>query len=333
MKPQKRALATINSAEGTLSASRSSLFWKRLKNQKYYQLFVILGMLFLLIFAYTPMFGIIMAFKRYSIVDGISGIFTTPWVGFQHFNEFFNDYKFAQLVENTLAISFLKILFAFPIPILFAIMLNEVRHAFFKRFVQTVSYFPHFISWVVVSGLVFVFLSNEEGIANHFLMQLGFITKPIPFLTSADHFWGLAVGTAVWKEAGWWTIIFLAAIAGIDPSLYEAAQIDGAGRLSRIWNITLPGMKSAIVTVLILSIGSLLGGGLVGSNFEQSFLLGNPINSDKSEIIQTYAFKVGLAEGRVAYAAAVDLIQAVISVMLIFGSNYIAKRVAKTSLF
>jgi len=333
VKPQNKELAPANPAAATLSASRSSTLWKRFISQRYYQLFVILGMLFLLIFAYTPMFGIIMAFKRYSIVDGISGIFTTPWVGFQHFNEFFNDYKFAQLVENTLAISFLKILFAFPIPILFAIMLNEVRHAFFKRFVQTVSYFPHFISWVVVSGLVFVFLSNEEGIVNHFLMQLGFITDPIPFLTSADHFWGLAVGTAVWKEAGWWTIIFLAAIAGIDPSLYEAAQIDGAGRLSRIWNITLPGMKNAIVTVLILSIGSLLGGGLVGSNFEQSFLLGNPINSDKSEIIQTYAFKVGLAEGRVAYAAAVDLIQAVISVLLIFGSNYIAKRVAKTSLF
>jgi putative aldouronate transport system permease protein len=317
-------------SRGTRSPSQG---WKTFKKQKYYQAFVIIGMLFLFVFAYTPMFGILMAFKNYTIVDGITGIFTTPWVGFKHFEEFVNDYKFGQLVRNTLAISLLKIIFAFPIPILFAIMLNEVKNAIFKRFVQTVSYFPHFISWVVISGLVFVFLSNKEGILNHFFMQINLIEKPIPFLTSPDHFWGLAVGTAVWKEAGWWTIIFLAAIAGINPSLYEAAQIDGAGRLARIWHITLPGMKGAIVTVLILSIGSLLGGGLVGSNFEQSFLLGNPINNEKAEIIQTYAFKVGLAEGRVAYAAAVDLIQAIISVFLIFGSNYLAKKIAKTSLF
>lgn len=331
MKAQTQTGATANAALQRTGSQPSlgNRFWK----QKYYQLFVLLGMLFLLVFAYTPMFGILMAFKQYSIVDGISGIFTTPWVGLKHFEEFVSDYKFAQIVQNTLGISLLKIVFAFPIPILFAIMLNEVRNAFFKRFVQTVSYFPHFISWVVVAGLAFVFLSNQEGIVNDFLLHMGLIDEPIPFLTSSGHFWGLAVGTAVWKEAGWWTIIFLAAIAGIDPSLYEAAQIDGAGRLKRIWHVTLPGMKGAIVTVLILSIGSLLGGGLVGSNFEQSFLLGNPINNDKSEIIQTYAFKVGLAEGRVAYAAAVDLIQAVISVILIFGSNYIAKKISKTSLF
>jgi putative aldouronate transport system permease protein len=307
--------------------------WKRFKRQAYMQLFVLIGVIFLMIFAYTPMFGIIMAFKDYHIVDGVSGIFTSEWVGFKYFEEFVNDYKFNNLVRNTLVISILKILFAFPIPILFAIMLNELRSLAFKRFVQTVSYFPHFISWVVVMGLAYVFLSARDGILNILLLNLNFIEKPLNFLSDPDMFWGLAVGSAVWKEAGWWTIIFLAAIAGINPSLYEAAEIDGAGRLKRIWHITLPGIQGAVVVVLILSIGSLLGGGLVGSNFEQSFLLGNVVNNDKAEIVQTYAFKMGLAEGRFAYAAAIDLVQSVISVILIFSSNFVAKRISGQGLF
>ncbi|MNJ51567.1 putative multiple-sugar transport system permease YteP [compost metagenome] len=164
-------------------------------------------------------------------------------------------------------------------------------------------------------------------------MTLGIIDKPLDILTNPNYFWGLAVGSAVWKEMGWWTIIFLAAIAGIDPTLYEAAQIDGAGRLARIRHITFQGMKGTIVVVLILTIGSILGGGLVGSNFEQAYLFGNSINNPTSEIVQTYAFKVGLRDGRFSYAAAIDLIQSVISVALIFSSNFIAKRTSGSSLF
>ncbi|WP_339278411.1 ABC transporter permease subunit [Paenibacillus sp. FSL W8-0426] len=326
----------INTQFPTLPASkagRRTSLWKRFKKQKVLHLFVGLGMIFLLIFSYTPMFGILMAFKDYRISDGIKGIFTSEWVGFKYFNEFIHDYQFGNIVRNTLVLSFLKVIFAFPAPILFAIMLNEVKNMGFKRFVQTISYLPHFISWVVVVGVSYAFLSADVGMVNRALMESGLIDKPLNILTSPNYFWGFAVGSAIWKEMGWWTIIFLAAITGINPSLYEAAEIDGAGRLARIRHITLPGMKGTIVVVLVLTIGSILGGGLVGSNFEQAYLFGNSINNPTSEIVQTYAFKVGLSDGRFSYAAAIDFIQSVISVILIFSSNYIAKRVSGSSLF
>lgn len=307
--------------------------WKRFKKQRTLHFFVWLGMVFLLIFSYTPMFGILMAFKDYSITSGIRGIFTSDWVGLKYFNEFVHDYQFGKIVRNTLVLSFLKVLFAFPAPILLAILLNEVKNMAFKRLVQTVSYLPHFISWVVVVGVSYAFLSADVGVVNKALIGLGFIQEPLPFLTGPNYFWGLAVGSAVWKEMGWWTIIFLAAITGINPSLYEAAEIDGAGRLARIRHITVPGMKGTIVVVLVLTIGSILGGGLVGSNFEQAYLLGNSINNPTSEIVQTYAFKVGLRDGRFSYAAAIDLIQSIISVVLIFSSNFAAKRISGSSLF
>ncbi|MBW5445261.1 ABC transporter permease subunit [Cohnella sp. CFH 77786] len=322
------APANVRSTNG-----RQALFWKRFKKQKLLHLFVGLGIVFLLIFSYSPMFGILMAFKDYSISTGIQGIFTSEWVGLDHFKEFVNDYQFGTIVRNTLMLSFLKVLFTFPAPILLAILLNEAKNLRFKRFVQTVSYLPHFISWVVVVGISFSFFSVDIGVVNKALMGLGIIDKPLAILTSPNYFWGLSVGSAVWKEMGWWTIIFLAAIAGINPSLYEAAEMDGAGRLARIRHITFPGMKGTIVVVLILTIGSILGGGLVGSNFEQAFLFGNTINNPTSEIVQTYAFKVGLKDGRFSYAAAIDLIQSVISVILIFSSNFIAKRASGSSLF
>ncbi|NOU64049.1 ABC transporter permease subunit [Paenibacillus sp. LMG 31461] len=290
-------------------------------------------MLFVFVFHYLPMFGILMAFKNYSISTGIKGIFTSEWVGLKYFNEFVHAYNFKQIVTNTLAISLLKLVFTFPMPILLAIMFNEVRHQLFKRFAQTVSYFPHFISWIVVSGLLVVFLSTNSGIVNDLLKGLGIVKESLPFLSSPDYFWGLAVTTAMWKEAGWWAIIFLAAISGLDPTLYDAAEMDGAGRLRRIWHITLPGIRGTIIVVLILAVGSMLGGGLVGSNFEQSYLLGNSINNERSEILQTYAFKMGLAQGRYAYATAIDLIQSVIAIILVFGSNYLSKKVTKNSLF
>jgi putative aldouronate transport system permease protein len=311
----------------------NKLFLKRFQSQLPFQIFVWLGLVFLLIFSYVPMFGIIIAFKNYKISTGIEGIFTSSWAGLTHFKELINDYNFPMLVRNTLVLSLLKIIFSYPIPIFFAILLSEVKHVFLKRFVQTVSYLPHFISWVVVTGIAYSFFSSGFGIINHLLQALHLVDKPLDILTNPNSYWGLAVSTAIWKEAGWWTIIFLAALAGIDPSLYEAAEIDGAGRLKRILYITLPGLKNATIVVLVLTIGSMLGGGLVGSNFEQAMLLGNTLNSETSQIIQTYAFNIGLAQGRFSFATAIDLMQSVISVILIFTSNAIAKRVSGTGLF
>lgn len=304
-----------------------------IKKQIWLHIFALSGMLFLLIFSYTPMFGIIIAFKRYDFLDGISGFFTSPWVGFSHFKEFFTSYRFGNLMANTLGISILKTLFSFPMPIIFAIMLNEIRRPIFKRTLQTVSYFPHFISWVVVSGIVYALFSSESGLVNEVLLNLKIIDKPLDILTDSADFWTLAVTSDIWKSMGWWAIIFIAAISGIDPTLYEAAEIDGAGRFGKIFHITIPGIRGAIVVVLVLSLGNLLGGGVSGSNFEQAYLLGNPLNNQRSEIIQTYVMKVGLRDGRFDFAAAVGLMQALVSLILILSSNAIAKRLSGSSLF
>jgi putative aldouronate transport system permease protein len=311
-----------------ISKTKNGMFSKQLP----LQIFVLTGMAYLIVFSFIPMFGLVMGFKDYDIVMGVEGIFTSQWIGFKYFIEFFNDYNFNRLLKNTVCISLLKMVFTFPLPILFAIILNEIKAVKFKKVVQTCSYLPHFISWVVISGISFRFFSST-GIINSVLSNLGLIHTPIGFLTSPNLFWGLAITLDVWKELGWWTIIFLAAIVGVNQELYESAEIDGASRLKRIRYITLPCIKPTIVTVLILAIGNLFGGGLSGSNFEQSYLLGNSMNSASSDIIQTYVFNVGLAQGRYAYATAVGMIQSIISLILIFSSNIFAKKISGHGLF
>lgn len=312
---------------------KAQLGCKRFFRQLDIQLFALIGIVYMTIFAFIPMAGIVIAFKDYSINSGVAGIWESGWVGLKYFKEFVTDYRFGELLRNTLAISALKMVFAFPVPILLAIMISEARNKTFKRIVQTISYLPNFISWVLVYGICSMLFSEQSGVVNQLLINLGVMEKGIPFMTDPDLFWGFSVALSIWKSAGWWAIIFLAAISGIDPSLYEAAMCDGAGRLQRIWYVTLPGIKGAIVTVLILSIGSFLGGGMVGSNFEQSFLMGNNMNNATSEIIQTYAFKMGLAEGRFSYATAVDFIQSIISITLILVSNKVAKKVSGEGIF
>lgn len=307
-------------------------FWQRFRKQGALQLFVWLGIIYLVIFNLIPMFGLIMGFKDYSITSGIKGIFTSEWVGLKYFKEFVTDYKFGRLVRNTVALSVLKLVFTFPVPIIFALIVNEIKQLKFKKILQTCSYLPHFISWVIISSISFQFLS-KSGIINTLLQKMHLTDKAIQFLTDANMFWGTAVVLDVWKEMGWWTIIFLAAIVGISQDYYEAAQIDGATRLQRIWYITLPCIKSTIVVVLIMTMGNLFGGGLSGSNFEQCYLLGNSVNASTSEIIQTYVFDVGLSQGRYAYATAVGMIQSVISLILIFISNFFSKKLAGTGLF
>lgn len=304
--------------------------FRRMWQQRGLQIFVWLGLLFLFVFHYLPMFGIIIAFKDYKISSGIIGMFTSDFVGVKHFEAFFTDYKFLQLLYNTLSLSLLKLLFTFPLPIFLALVFNECKVKWLKRTVQTASYLPYFISWVIVAGFCQILLSNT-GAVNDLVEALG--GTRLQFLTSPGLFRPLAVFTAVWKETGWWTIIFLAAITGIDPSLYEAAEIDGATRMKRIWHITLPGIAPTVTVVLILALGNLLGGGLSGSNFEQSYLLGNMGNNESSEILQTYILNIGLSKGRYSYATAAGLFQSVISVTLVFISNFISKRITGEGLF
>lgn len=312
--------------------SRTGDFLRRLKKQGALQLFMWSGLIYLFIFNVIPMFGLVMGFKDYSINQGIKGIFTSDWVGLKYFKEFVTDYQFKTLVRNTVALSVLKLIFTFPMPILLALMLNEIRNKFFKRVLQTASYLPHFISWIVVSSITFQFL-GKNGVINTVLTNAGAINSAIRFTSDPGMFWGLAVVLDIWKEMGWWAIVFLAALTGISNDQYEAAQIDGASRLQRIRYITLPGLKPTITVVLIMTLGNLFGGGLSGSNFEQCYLLGNDLTAQTSKIIQTYVFDVGLAQGRYAYATAVGLIQSVISLVLIVTSNFASKKISGTGLF
>ena len=308
-------------------------FLIKLKRQRMLQIFAWAGLVYILIFNYAPMAGILVAFKKFSIKDGFMVIFTNEWVGLKYFIEFFNDYMCWPVIKNTLIISLLKILASFPAPILLAIMITEVKNRPFKKFVQAVSYLPYFISWVIVAGILTAFFSQSRGLVSEFIIKTGISDKGVSFLTNPGSYYQLAVWTSIWKSTGWWSIIFLAAISGIDPGLYEAAMVDGAGRLKRIWHITLPGILPAIVTVLILSVGSFLGGGMMGGNFDQTMMLGNKLNASASEIIQTYAFKTGMVDLRFNYATAIDLMQSIISVILIFATNAVSKKITETGLF
>jgi putative aldouronate transport system permease protein len=333
MEKGKERLCLSQASVGKINAARVkhpmlNLFWR----QRYLQVFALAGIAFIIVFNYIPMFGVLIAFKDYKITTGLAGIFTSKWVGIKWFREFFTDYNCGQLIRNTLVMSFTKMVFTFPMPVILALLLNEIRVSWIKRFVQTASYLPYFISWVIVAGFTQIFLQSN-GVINNVMINTGQISAPIAFQTSPQYFLPTVVITSVWKDMGWWAILFLASMAGIDQNLYEAANIDGAGRLKRIWHITLPGIKSTIAIVTILALGNLLGGGLSGSNFDQSYLLGTAGNKDVSDIIQTYVMNVGLTKQRYSYAAAIGLCQSAVSVIMVMSSNFFSKKVAGEGLF
>ena len=303
-------------------------FLKNLRSQWFLQASILLGLLLLIVFCYIPMYGLIIAFRDYRVSMGMAGFFTAPWVGFKWFREFLTDYRFALIFRNTLVISVLKIFIAFPIPIIFALMLNEIRQPLFKRFVQTASYLPHFVSWVIVVGLCQTFFGTVNGVLSNLMVQWGIVERAVPILTDPKYYWALAVTTEVWKSAGWSAIIFIAAISGIDATLYEAAQIDGASRIQRMVHITLPSIKGTIIVMFILSLG-----GLISGNLEQARLMSNAFNRSTSEIINLYVLTIGLGNFRFDYAAAVGLMQSVISAALVFSSNWLCRRYAGASIY
>jgi len=298
------------------------------KRQWTLHVILLIGLVYLLIFAYIPMVGIIIAFKQYKLASGIMGFFTSQWVGLKWFKEFFASPLSGTYIRNTIVLSTLKLLVCFPMPIIFALLLNEVRSSKFKRLVQTASYLPHFISWIIVSGLCFNMFSSVNGVVSEILLKNGLIDAPLSILYDGKQYWGLAVGTELWKEMGWNAIIYIAAIAGIDSTLYEAAEIDGASRLQRIVYVTLPGLKDIIIIMFILSLG-----GLVGGNLDQAMMLGNTMNRDYSEIINSYVLKIGMANFRYDYAAAVGLMQSLISVVLVFSSNALSRKVTGAAIY
>ena len=292
---------------------------------KDYQLYVLLlpALTYILIFNYLPMYGVQLAFKRFNIRDGIAG---SPWVGFRHFIRFFNSVQFGRLIRNTVSLSFFQLIAGFPLPIILALMLNQARNKHFKRIVQTTIYAPHFISVVVLAGMLYVLLSPVNGIVNHIIGLFGH--EPIFFLGEARWFKPVYVLSGVWQSTGWGTIIYLAALSSIDPSLYEASIVDGASKLQQIFHIELPSIAPTAVILLILNVGRLMEVG-----FQKAFTLQNYLNLESSEIISTYIYKVGLLNGQFSYSTAIGLFNAVVNIMLLVSVNEAAKRLRQNSLW
>lgn len=287
------------------------------------QLMVIPALIFILVFSYFPMYGVLMAFQDYQL---FGGFFHSPWVGLKHFEAFLGSPDFWNVMRNTIVISLLKLFIGFPAPILLALMLNEVRIMLFKRMIQTISYLPHFLSWVIVGGFVGSMLSTDNGSVNMLLISLNLTAEPISFLSIPEYFWGILVGTGIWKEMGFAAIVYLAAISGIDPHLYEAASIDGAGRFKQIQLITLPCIRPVIIIFLILAVGNILNAG-----FEDILILAtNPVLRDVSDVIDTYVYRMGILNNRFSYAAAAGLFKAVISICLLALANKAARKMGSS---
>ncbi|WP_342427891.1 sugar ABC transporter permease [Paenibacillus sp. FSL L8-0158] len=298
--------------------------WKVFKSQRYLYYMSIPFVIWVFVFQYLPLWGWTMAFQKYK--PGLS-FFEQKWVGLEHFRTLFRDDHFYQVLRNTLAMSLMGLIAGFIVPVVFALLLNEVRIQVIKRFVQTVSYLPHFVSWVVAAGIVTKMLSADGGVVNDMFMGLGIIEQPIQFMAQGKLFWWVVTFGDIWKETGWNAIIYLAAIAGIGPELYEAARVDGASRFRQMWHITLPGIRPTIIILLIMSIGHLLGTG-----FEKQFLLGNHLVIDYSEVLDLYALNYGLAMGRYSFGTAINIFNSVISLILLFAANGVFKRYTNESI-
>ncbi|WP_082673005.1 ABC transporter permease [Paenibacillus senegalimassiliensis] len=281
------------------------------------------GILFMLLFKYTPMYGVLIAFQDFNIFSGIGG---SPWVGLKQFEKLFHSPEFLQVLVNTLLISFYKIVLLFPLPILIALLLNEVRILWFKKTVQTIVYLPHFLSWVIITSLFVTILSPSGGMVNELIKMFG--GSPIAFFTDNSVFRSLVVFTAGWKESGWNAIIFIAAISGIEQEQYEAAEIDGAGRIQRMLHITLPGILPTIVLMFILRIGNVLEAGT-----EQILTMYNPIVYATGDVIGTYVYRMGLGKLDYSFSTAVGLFNSVVGFLLVIFGNQMSKKLVKRSIW
>lgn len=295
----------------------NTISWKKIKKQKFLIFMSLPFVIWIIIFKYLPLFGWVMAFQDYK--PGKS-LFDQTWVGLKHFKVLFKEPQFYQSLQNTLAMSILGLVFGTITAIAFALLLNELKNAKFKKSVQTISYLPHFISWVVAASIITSMLA-PSGVINQILIGLHIIKEPLSFMSNPNYFWGIVTGSDVWKEMGWNAIIYLAAITSIDPELYDAAKVDGAGRIRQIINITLPSIKPTIIVLLIMSIGNLLNIG-----FEKQMLLGNPVVADKSLVIDYYALNYGIGMFRYSFGTAIGIFKSVISIILIIIANRLAKK-------
>ena len=314
--PKTRTEATVRNDRWTRAVDHFKREW---------QLYVMLAptIIWFLVFLYKPMYGLQIAFKDYSIFRGVAG---SPWIGIEHFQTLFSNDQFIRAVTNTIEISALNLLFGFPAPIILALMFNEILHATYKRTAQTIVYLPHFISSVIIAGIVITAFSPTAGIVNTFLDWLGI--DSIYFLTRPEWFRPIFIGTGIWQEAGFGSIVFLAAIAGVNPSLYESAVVDGANRWQMMWKITIPSIMPTILIMLIIRIGNIME-----VSFELIILLYQPSTYSTADVVNTFIYRQGLQSGQYDLAAAAGLFNAVVAFVLVMTANTMSRRFSRTSLW
>ena len=308
-----------------MERKKKNLFYY-LKRNRFIYLLMLPGLIWYIIFCYLPMFGIIIAFEDYKPFWGIEGIFTAEWVGLEHFFKFFKSTYFVRLLKNTLLLSIYSLVWSFPLSIVLALFINELKAKRFKKTVQTISYLPHFLSAVIVCGMIRNLTSVDGGLVNAIVVALG--GEAIPFLGQPEYFRTIYTLSEVWQSIGWESIVFIAAMTGIDKELYEAAMVDGAGVIRRMWNITLPGIMPVITIMLILRVGNNLNLG-----YEKVLLLYSPQVYSTADIISTYVYREGVVNQNYSFAAAVNLFTSVISLILVFGTNKITKKLGQEGIW
>lgn len=296
---------------------------KKLIRDRWLYIMILPGIIYFIVFKYLPMYGVLIAFKDFS---PFLGFFGSKWVGFKHFERFFSDPSFYMLFRNTLTLAFYNLVFYFPIPIILALLMNELRSTFYKRYIQTLIYIPHFISWVIVVGMSYVLFTTENGMVNNLIVSMG--GEKINFLISESLFRPMIISQIMWKEAGWGTIIFLAALSGVDPEQYEAAFIDGANRWKQLWHITLPAIRSTIVILFVLRLGNFLDTG-----FDQIYNMLNAMNREVGEVFDTYVYTVGISQGQFSYSTTVGLFKSLIGLVLIYFANKASKKIGEEGIF
>lgn len=309
-------METILQKAETKPKKQVNMTWVQMKKMKTLYFMMLIPMIMLIIFHYIPMYGILIAFKNFS--PGL-GIWDSPWNNFEHFKRLFSDFLFIRALKNTIVISLLKVVIVFPAPIIFAILLNEIKSEKFKKVTQSISYLPHFMSWVILSAMVIEVFSPQRGIINFIITLFG--GDPINFMADKSSFIPILILTDMWKEIGWGAIIYLASIASIDPQLYEAAEMDGAGRFHKMIHVTLPSIMPMVIIMFILRLGSILNAG-----FDQILNLYNPLVYEVADIIDTYVYRSGLEQFQFDYATAVGLFKNVVGIVLILSANAIIRR-------
>ncbi|MEK3720219.1 ABC transporter permease [Paenibacillus sp. FSL H8-0034] len=314
--------AVVGSSRDSIKINRKNSIVHSFKKDSLLYFLLLLPIAYIIIFKYAPIYGVLMAFQDYNIFEGISG---SEWVGLDVFKFIFEQNSFYRALKNTLVLNFLDLIVGFPAPIILAVLLNELRHVRFKKATQTILYLPHFLSWIIIGGMAYLIFSSG-GMANSFLSSLGFAN--IEFLSQKTNWLIMYLAIGIWQSAGWGTILYLAAITGINKELYEAADMDGCNRLRKIWHITLPGIKPTIIILLILQIGRMLSIG-----FDRPFVLGNSLVSEYSDVISTFVYRIGIGSGDFSQATAVGLFQSVVGLVFLVTANFIAKKIGEQGIW